>query len=211
MFFLARSSVYIDSRNHSFFDRMNHSVNTNTPKKYEAIIFDLDGTLYNTANVDVLLRQLKQVKRMSPEYHQIWREIDKSIDGYKEFDGIAEVLQFVREKNVKAVLVTGAVKRRTNKLKRFNLPLMGIVSRFDVSHKKPHPAPMFRALEILGVDASKVLSIGNQVIDLLSSRGAGIDFALASWGVREHEREQLEAESTYVLHDPREIIQMIAE
>ena len=68
---------------------------------------------------------------------------------------------------------------------------------------------MFRALEILGVDASKVLSIGNQVIDLQASKGAGIDFALASWGVREHEREQLEAESTYVLHDPREIIQMI--
>jgi phosphoglycolate phosphatase len=181
----------------------------NTSKKYEAIIFDLDGTLYDTSIVDPLLRQLRQVKRMSPEYHQIWRDIDKTIDGYKEYDGMAEVLQFVRENNVKAVLVTGAVKRRTNKLKRFNLPLMGMVSRFDVSHKKPHPAPMFRALEILGCDATKVLSIGNQVIDLQASKGAGVDFALASWGVREHEREQLEQESTYVLHDPREIIQMI--
>lgn len=181
----------------------------NTSKKYEAIIFDLDGTLFDTSVVDPLLSQLKKAKRMSPEYHQIWRDIDKTIDGYKEYDGMAEVLQFVRENNVKAVLVTGAVKRRTNKLKRFNLPLMGIVSRFDVSHKKPHPAPMFRALEILGCDASKVLSIGNQIIDLQSSKGAGIDFALASWGVRDHEREQLQQESDYVLSDPREIIGMV--
>ena len=182
----------------------------NTSKKYEAIIFDLDGTLYDTSIVDPLLRQLRQVKRMSPEYHQIWRDIDKTIDGYKEYDGMADVLNFIRENGIKTVLVTGAVKRRTNKLKRFNLPLMGIVSRFDVSHKKPHPAPMFRALEILGCDASKVLSIGNQIIDLQSSKGAGIDFALASWGVRDHEREQLQQESDYVLSDPREIIGMIS-
>ena len=188
---------------------MNHSVNTNTPKKYEAIIFDLDGTLYDTSVVDPLLIQLRKAKRMSPEYHQIWRDIDKTIDGYKEYDGMAEVLNFIRENGIKTVLVTGAVKRRTNKLKRFNLPLMGMVTRFDVGHQKPHPAPMFRALEILGCDASKVLSIGNQVIDLQASKGACIDFALASWGVRNHEREQLEKESTYVLQDPREIIGMI--
>ena len=181
----------------------------NTSKKYEAIIFDLDGTLYDTSVMDPLLRQLRQVKRMSPEYHQIWREIDKTIDAYKEYDGIAEVLKFIRENDIKTVLVTGAVKRRTNKLKRFNLPLIGMVTRFDVGHKKPHPAPMLRALEILGCDASKVLSIGNQVIDLQSSKGAGIDFALASWGVREHEREQLMQEADYVLSDPREIIGMI--
>jgi phosphoglycolate phosphatase len=86
---------------------------------------------------------------------------------------------------------------------------MGIVSRFDVSHKKPHPAPMFRALEILGCDASKVLSVGNQVIDLQASKAAGIDFAMTSWGVNEHEREQLTTESDYVLQNPKEIIGLI--
>ena len=45
--------------------------------------------------------------------------------------------------------------------------------------------------------------------EAISSKGAGIDFALASWGVRDHEREQLQQESDYVLSDPREIIGMI--
>ena len=135
--------------------------------------------------------------------------MDKTTDVFKEYDGMADVLKFIRENDVKSIIVTGSVKRITNRLKRFRLPFVGVLTRFDTGHKKPHPEPMFRALEILGCDASKVLSVGNQVIDLLSSKGAGIDFALATWGVREHEREQLEKESTYVLQDPREIIGMI--
>ena len=149
------------------------------------------------------------MKRKSAEYYEIWKKVDKTTDVFKEYDGMADVLKFIRENDVKSIIVTGSVKRITNRLKRFRLPFVGVLTRFDVGHQKPHPAPMFRALEILGCDASKVLSIGNQVIDLQASKGAGIDFALASWGVREHEREQLEKESTYVLQDPREIIGMI--
>ena len=193
---------------------MNQSADTNThantAKKYEAIIFDMDGTLFDTSSIMPLIRQLRQVKRKSAAYYEIWKKVDKTSDVFKEYDGMNDVLNFIRENDVKSIIVTGSVKRITNRLKRFHLPFVGVLTRFDVGHKKPHPAPMFRALEILGCDASKVLSIGNQMIDLQASKAAGIDFAMASWGVDEHEREQLEAESTHVLHTPREIIQMIA-
>ena len=194
---------------------MNHLADTNThentAKKYEAIIFDMDGTLFDTSSIMPLIRQLRQVKRKSAAYYEIWKKVDKTSDLFKEYDGMNDVLNFIRENDVKSIIVTGSVKRITNRLKRFHLPFVGVLTRFDVGHKKPHPAPMFRALEILGCDASKVLSIGNQMIDLEASKAAGIDFAMASWGVYDHEREQLEAGSTHVLHDPREIIQMIAE
>ena len=193
---------------------MNHLADTNThentAKKYEAIIFDMDGTLFDTSAIMPLIRQLRQVKRKSAAYYEIWKKVDKTSDLFKEYDGMNDVLNFIRENDVKSIIVTGSVKRITNRLKRFHLPFVGVLTRFDVGHKKPHPAPMFRALEILGCDASKVLSIGNQMIDLEASKAAGIDFAMASWGVYDHEREQLEAGSTHVLHDPREIIQMIA-
>ena len=56
---------------------MKQATTPTTDKKYEAIIFDMDGTLFDTSAIMPLIRQLRQVKRKSAEYYEIWKKLTR--------------------------------------------------------------------------------------------------------------------------------------
>jgi len=48
-----------------------------------------------------------------------------------------------------------------------------IVTRLDVWRMKPHPAPIQRAAQLLGVGISRCLMVGDTTVDILAARRAG--------------------------------------
>ena len=80
----------------------------------------------------------------------------------------------------------------TNKPRAFTLPLLcalGIRNRFaaivcgdDTPAKKPDPAPLHRALELLGAPANRALFVGDSVHDVEAARRAGLKVVCVPYG-----------------------------
>jgi phosphoglycolate phosphatase len=80
----------------------------------------------------------------------------------------------------------------TNKPHAFALPLLehlGIAHFFEVVHggdsfscKKPHPMPLLKTAEALGVAPPQMLMVGDSSNDALAARAAGCPVALVSYG-----------------------------
>lgn len=82
-----------------------------------------------------------------------------------------------------------------------------IVSADDVRRHKPHPEPVFVALERLGVDAGDAVFIGDSPHDIAAGREAGVATAGVLWGPFARE-ELLLASADYLLESPTEILSL---
>jgi len=104
------------------------------------------------------------------------------------YPGVAAALEILRARGLKLACVT-------NKPAQFTLPLLetlglrrcfdAIVSGGDAREVKPHPAPVLRACELLGVAPADALVIGDSVNDLLAARAAGCAIVLVETGYNE--------------------------
>lgn len=104
------------------------------------------------------------------------------------YDGVVPALQALRERGVAMACVT-------NKPTAFTGPLltrMGLsdyfavtVSGDTVAEKKPHPAPLHHACDLLGVRAEQALMIGDSANDAQAARAAGMPVLLVTYGYSE--------------------------
>lgn len=104
------------------------------------------------------------------------------------FDGVLEGLMALRALGLKLAVVT-------NKPEEYTLPLLrntGVAALFDAvvsgdtcARKKPDPLPMQHACELLGVDPSEAVAIGDSVNDALAARAAGCAVLAVPYGYNE--------------------------
>lgn len=101
------------------------------------------------------------------------------------FGHMGELVAALEQRGIKWGIVT-------NKPHRFTLPLMQalgyaeraacLISGDTCAHAKPHPEPMLKACELIGVTPEQCLYLGDDLRDMQAANAAGMRGIIASYG-----------------------------
>ena len=101
------------------------------------------------------------------------------------FEGVADLIGHLSQRNLAWGVVTNKSKRFTNPLTQA-MPLFAsagtIISGDTTPHAKPHPAPLLEAARQLGVAPTQCVYVGDDERDVLAGLAAGMHTVAASYG-----------------------------
>lgn len=208
---------------------------------YEAILFDLDGTLVDSNQL--ILETFRQtVERHFPEKtkptdHMIdyigpplkesFRDftddsplIETMIDTYREvyqtiefdyvrlFPNVIETLQRLKELHVPVAVVTTKFRESAwPSMHRFGIDTLtdALITLDDVTHHKPHPEPVQKALE--AIKKTNAVMVGDNLSDIRAGKRAGIATAAVSWSV--HKEKLIQENPDHWINDMTDVIKLI--
>ncbi|MSR07742.1 MAG: HAD family hydrolase [Gemmatimonadetes bacterium] len=103
----------------------------------------------------------------------------------RPYEGVSEAVRSLKDRGMLLGVVTSKMQRGTQQ----GLALCGlgglfdtIVAADDTTRHKPHPEPVYLALERLGADAATTVFVGDSTHDLAAGRAAGVRTGAAMWG-----------------------------
>lgn len=183
------------------------------------VIFDFDGTLVDTRPLDQYHYLLKGKERLTPEWAEALKEYNSHIRDCKPYDGIDEVLQFIKENNIDAYIVTGSNNDKVNeaiKLFGWKGVFKGITSRYSIrqwqirNKSNNNPILFKKTLYDNEIDASDCISFGNEVVDTKAARKVGIMAYNAYWGAVGEDKEIMDSDMKDLnVYNPIEIIDLL--
>lgn len=128
---------------------------------------------------------VEELVRIYRAFNDAWH--DRLVTPY---DGVPDLLATLKARGARIAIVTSKMRKGAIRgLAHCGLSdhVDAIVGVDDVADPKPHPAPMLRALELLGVAAARAIAVGDSPHDVRSALDAGVFTCGALWGGFERE------------------------
>lgn len=160
-----------------------HTLNHYFPEQYkrEDVYPFMGPTLFETfSSIDA-----ERTEEMITHYREFNLENHDML--VTEFDGVFETIRTLKENNFKLAIVSTKLRDTVIKgLKLTNLyPFFDtIVALDDVTHPKPHPEPLLKALQEIGSKPEEAIMIGDNFHDIEGGKNAGTLTAGVAWSVK---------------------------
>ncbi|HZG73182.1 MAG TPA: pyrophosphatase PpaX [Chondromyces sp.] len=160
-----------------------HTLNHYYPEKYkrEDVYPFMGPTLEETfskMNPDRTEEMMAHYRKFNHENHDAL---------VTEFEGVFETIRTLKENNYKLAIVSTKLNDTIHKgLKLTHLDQFFdvVIGLDDVEHAKPHPEPLFKALEALGSKPEEAIMIGDNYHDIEGGKNAGTLTAGVAWSLK---------------------------
>lgn len=146
---------------------------------------------------------VKEVEKASLKWNEYLKDFYNQIILFPEIDA---VIKQIRGQQICTGIVTSKTRQElVDDFYPFGLQndFDYIVCANDTAKHKPEPDPILKCIELTKSKPSETIYIGDTIYDMQCANNAGIDFALALWGAKNH---TLDAQ--YKLNHPREILNL---
>lgn len=218
--------------------------------KYKAILFDLDGTLLDTApdlieacnytlnkfgykkldekiirtKVTAGMREMLRLGVPKSQWESAGIETvmrdcfaeyytEHICDRTKEFEGMSDLIEMLHSHGIKTAVITNKYYEMAKKVlskfefsKNFEL----ILGCDSLTHSKPHPEPILKALELLGTKAEESLYVGDHLNDIKAAIASKTDSVAVLWGYGQNECENIDSwGATYKARDVEHLKNLI--
>lgn len=152
-----------------------------------------------------------EVAKMVDRYRQFHHAHHDSL--IKSYPGVREMIESVRSAGARLGVVTS--KRRWSSeraLEMFDLRrfIDVVICAEDTEKHKPHPEPVCRATESLGVPPNRTAFTGDSIHDIEAGKGAGVVTVAALWGPTDSESLR-RARADYYAESPANVPLLLSE
>jgi HAD superfamily hydrolase (TIGR01509 family) len=152
------------------------------------ILFDLDQTLIDSSAAEQLRNSRK------------WQQVYPLIPKLSPYAGVADLFKMLLERDISFGIVTSAPRPYCTKVIAYHKwAIEKTVCYHDTTRRKPFPDPILKGIELLGIPAERVWSIGDDPKDIAAAHAAGANSIAVAWGCVD--RDALVAASPMQLFD----------